>query len=71
MSLQLMVVQFIIGIASAGAWFWIERKFFGNKQLAAIFEERRVTGSAFFFYAPVEPRPPVLFPLGSSSTVTP
>ena len=31
MSLQLIVVQFIIGIASVGAWFWIERKFFGNK----------------------------------------
>ena len=31
MSLQLIVVQFMIGIASAGAWFWIERKFFGNK----------------------------------------
>lgn len=31
MSLQLIVVQFMIGIASAGAWFWIERKFFGNR----------------------------------------
>ena len=47
MSLQLMVVQFIIGIASAGAWFWIERKFFGNSNWLPL--RRRDGNSASLF----------------------
>lgn len=47
MSLQLIVVQFMIGIASAGAWFWIERKFFGSKQLAATETSRYLLGVSF------------------------